>query len=263
MAFLSTVSTGLATKFALKLFFTPLKFPIPKRELPVRDSAKTHKLNTGKNDFLLFEWEGPGEKVLLVHGWSGRGTQFFKIIEALQSKGFHVFAIEAPGHGGLPHAKTHMLEFVDCIETSQAQFGPFNISIGHSLGGMAIFNALQRNLASNKVITIGSPSCIRNVVDDFCEKVHASKAVAEGIVHSIENRYSIKLKDASTDELAALHNPTGLIIHDKHDQDVPEVNANQLSEKWTNAELMITEGLGHRKVLMDDSVLDKIMNFLS
>src|SRR5690606_19473234 len=134
MSFLSSVSTPLATRLALNLFFTPLKFPIPKRENAIRETAVQHHLNTGKSDFTLFEWKNTGPKVLLVHGWSGRASQFFKIIEELHKKGYHVFSIEAPAHGKSKQKKTHMLEFVDCIEVAQSKFGQFDFAIGHSLG---------------------------------------------------------------------------------------------------------------------------------
>ena len=263
MSFLCTISKPLATKFALKLFFTPLKFSTPKRELNSRECAIQHKLSTTKSKFTLFEWPGPGPKVILVHGWSGRATQFFKIVESLKKNGYHTFAIEAPAHGESSQKKTHMLEFVDCMEVAQQGYGPFDLAIGHSLGGMAIFNAMKRNLSSSKVIVIGTPSNIRNVVQDFCDKVHASSAVGNSIIRNIESRYSLKVEDASTDTLANIYNPTGLIIHDKHDQDISDSNAMDLAKSWSRAELMLTEGLGHRKVLMDNEVIKKIIHFLS
>ena len=263
MAVLSKIATPIATRFALKLFFTPLKFPTPKREHDMRRGATRHLLETDKSAFTLFEWGTSGRKVLLVHGWSGRATQFFKMVEALVENGYHVFAIEAPAHGDSPQRKTHMLEFVDCIEVTQQKFGNFDLAIGHSLGGMAIFNAFKRNLNASKVVVIGTPSNIRNVVHDFCEKVRASKKVAEGIIANIEERYSLKVKDASTDALAASFQPKGLIIHDKHDQDIGLDNAKELAEKWKQAKLIVTEGLGHRKVLMDQKVIDEILHFLS
>lgn len=262
MSALSAVSTPFATKFALNLFFTPIKFPIPKRENPVRESAKLHHLNTGKSDFTLFEWKNSGPKVLLVHGWSGRATQFIRIIEELHKKGYHVFSIEAPAHGTSKQKKTHMLEFVDCIEVTQNKFGQFDFAIGHSLGGMAIFNSLLRNLSPHKIVVIGTPVSIRSVVNDFCEKVKATSKVADRIIENIEKRYTMKVEDASTDDLAANFNPQGLIIHDTQDQDIDVDQARKLAKRWTNAQLIITEGLGHRKVLMDQQVIDNILSFL-
>lgn len=263
MEILERISLSLAIWFALKLFFRPLNFPLPEREKPIRERAKKRKLRTARSPFLLYEWGNPeGIKILLVHGWSGRGTQFYKIIEKLVERGFHVFAFDAPAHGGSPQKKTHMLEFADAIVLTEEKFGPFTYAIGHSLGGMAIFNAMKRNFSVRKVVVIGTPDNIRHVVEDFCEKIHASNRVADGIVSHIEKRYSMKIEEASTDHLANKFDPGGLIIHDEDDQDISIENAKALARFWPNASLVITKGLGHRRVLIDQKIIDAIMGFL-
>lgn len=260
---LEKISVRLATWFALKLFFTPLKFPLPSREKPIRDVAIKHPMHTFRgSSFMLYEWNGQGSKVLLVHGWSGRGSQFFKVIENLKTKGFHVFAIDAPAHGYSRQKKTHMLEFVEALVEVQKKVGPFKFAIGHSLGGMAIFNTLPLNYSYQKIVVIGTPDNIPHVVQDFCDKVKASKKVAARIVRSIETRYSMNVYEASTDYLAGKFNPQGLIIHDENDQDISVKNAKELAKQWPKARLLITRGLGHRKVLMDQQVINSIVGFL-
>ncbi len=263
MRVLESLSVSLASRFAFHLFFQPIKFPLPEREKAIRKKATKHKLHTGKSPFTLLEWgDANAKRVLMVHGWSGRGSQFQKIIEALLEKGFYVVAIDAPAHGGNRQKKTSMLEFIDAIEVSQDKFGPFDYAIGHSLGGMAIFNGLRTNLFVSKIVTIGTPDNVRHVVGDFCEKVNASPKVAERIIKKIESQFVMKIEHASTDYLAQKFNPDGLIIHDEDDQDVGIENATELAKHWPNANLIITKGLGHRRVLMDQKVIDSIIGFL-
>lgn len=264
MRLLEKVHPALATWFALKLFFTPLKFPIPHREKEIRGTARLHGMSTGKSAFSVFEW-GEGEKrVLLVHGWSGRATQFFKIIERLLAEGYHVYSIEAPAHGDSSQRKTHMLEFVQAIEKTNEAFGPFQIAVGHSLGGMAIFNAMkQEGFKPETVTVIGSPASIENVVMDFCRKVEASQAIGKRIIRYIEERYDMKVCQASTEYLAKQFDPQGIIVHDNADSDVGIKNAYELKDQWSNAEILVTDGLGHRKILMKDQVIDKIMDFFN
>ncbi len=260
--FLEFLSPRLATAFVLKLFFTPLKFPLPQREKEAFQKARHHRLKTDQSEFEAMEWEGEGPKVLFVHGWSGRGTQFFRIIEALQEKKFHVFAINAPAHGGSSKKKTHLFEFVDAIEVMVSQFGHFPYAVGHSLGGMAIFNALKRNLKPEKIVVIGTPANIRSVVMDFCDRVQVSQKIGNRIIAKIEERYKMNSNEASTDYLAGNYNLPGLIIHDIDDLDIDISNAHSLKEKWPNANLVITEGKGHRKILMDIKVIETIVGFL-
>ncbi|HAD96138.1 MAG TPA: alpha/beta hydrolase [Cryomorphaceae bacterium] len=208
------------------------------------------------------EWGNEGPRVLLVHGWSGRGTQFFKLIEELLEKKFHVFAINAPAHGDSKQKKTHLFEFVDAIEIMVSQFAQFSLAIGHSLGGMAIFNALERNLSAEKIVIIGSPANIQNVVLDFCDRLQVSHKIGHRIIERIEKNYHMSSEEASTDFLANKYNPPGLIIHDVDDLDIDINNAYDLQERWPNANLVVTEGKGHRKILMDIKVIDTIVGFL-
>ena len=88
--FLELISSKLATRFAAKLFTTPIKFPIPKRELHMAEKSEQSVLYIEKINKKIHVYEyGIGKrKVLLVHGWSGRGTQLVKIADALLDNGY-------------------------------------------------------------------------------------------------------------------------------------------------------------------------------
>ncbi len=259
---LSALSSSLATKFALKLFFKPIKFPVPKREQAIRNKAERHDLLTkNAKDFTAFELVGPGEKIILIHGWSGRASQFFQIMEGLNNLGFHVVSLEAPGHGDNLGIETNMLDFVDALEEADLRFGPFYNAIGHSLGGMALFNNLNRKAQYEKLVLMGSPANVRNVISDFSDNLKMNEAVTENIIQSIEKRFGISAKESSSDYLCQYHNPLGLIIHDEDDQDVPIQNAKHLHEKWKKSKLIVSKGLGHRRILMDSALQQAIYDF--
>lgn len=229
----------------------------------MRHKAIKHELLTkNAREFLVFELAAKGPKVLMIHGWSGRASQFHNIAEFLHQKGFHIFSIEAPEHGELQGKRTHMLSFVDAVEECHLRFGEFDFAIGHSLGGMALFNALSRNLWFDKMVIIGSPANISNVIHDFCEKVNLDERVAQGIIQYIEKRYQLKEDEASSDYLCQIYRPEGLIIHDINDQDVPVENGRIMHSKWRGSKYLETEGLGHRRVLRDSTVQSAIYDFL-
>ena len=54
-----------------------------------------------------------------------------------------------------------------------------------------------------------------------------------------------------------------LIIHDINDNDVSVSAAHQINKTIKTSELLITEGLGHRRILGDKMVITKIMEFLN
>ena len=83
--FLQYILPKAATLFAAKLFSTPLKHKTPSRELHMEQNSVQKKLFISKinKEIVVYEY-GTGDKlILLVHGWSGRGTQLVKIADEL------------------------------------------------------------------------------------------------------------------------------------------------------------------------------------
>ncbi len=52
-----------------------------------------------------------------------------------------------------------------------------------------------------------------------------------------------------------------LVIHDTEDFDVPVKCAYDVQKNLVNSDIMITEGLGHRRILSDDKVITRIIAF--
>jgi hypothetical protein len=51
-----------------------------------------------------------------------------------------------------------------------------------------------------------------------------------------------------------------LIVHDIHDPTIPYIDSKELSNEFQNVSLHTTEGLGHKRILTDESVVDSIVN---
>ena len=84
---------------------------------------------------MLYQYGESSKKILLVHGWSGRGTQLFKIADKLVKVGYSTISFDAPAHGKSPGKTTIMADFVEAILEIEKQFGPFEAAVGHSLEG--------------------------------------------------------------------------------------------------------------------------------
>jgi pimeloyl-ACP methyl ester carboxylesterase len=54
-----------------------------------------------------------------------------------------------------------------------------------------------------------------------------------------------------------------LVVHDKNDIDVHISSAHEIVDKLENGKLLVTEGLGHRKILGDPDVINKISTFIT
>ena len=263
MGWLSKWMPSLALRWALYLFFRPLKFPIPEREQGLRKRLPREKLTTSSGAaFSLWKGGHGKEKVIVLHGWSGRGSQFKHLIECLEPH-YQILMIDAPGHGEFLGSPTHMLAFVDAVEEVNRLYGPIQHGIGHSLGGMALFNAQDRGLNFQSLTLVGSPVNVQRVVYDFCDKINSTHAVAQKIIRSIEKDYALKASDISTDYLARKHPLPGLIVHDTEDKDVPFTHGKALQRAWPSAQTLVTSGQGHRRILQDTQLQRAVLDLLA
>ncbi|HBD25925.1 alpha/beta hydrolase [Flavobacterium sp.] len=263
--FLQAVSPSLTTKFAAKLFTTPIRHKLPKRELHMeRESVqKSIVVPEIQKEIVVYEYGKSDKKVLLVHGWSGRGTQLVKIADELLKLGNMTISFDAPAHGKSKGNSSIMIEFIASILEIEKQYGPFEFAIGHSLGGMSVLNAIKQNLQVKKAVIIGSGDIIQDIIDDFICKLQLKPEYGIKLRDHFEAKFSGKMDDYSAYKAAEKTEVPVLIIHDKDDDDVSVKAAYNIQKHLKQSEIMITEGLGHRKILGDEAVIQKIKEFIS
>lgn len=262
--FLYKISPFLAEKFARKLFITPIKYKIPKREYHMESESIQTKLfvSSIKKEIVVYAYGNSNKKVLLVHGWSGRGTQLVKIADAFIEKGYSTISFDAPAHGKSGTKTTLMLEFIESILEVEKSYGPFEFAIGHSLGGMSILNAIKKGLQVKKAVVVGSGNSVINIVNTFVEKIGLPNKVAVLMRKSFEKKYQFDMESFSAYVAAKEVKVPVLVIHDNDDDDIPVSEAYHLAENLSDKEVLITNNLGHRKILGDSNVIAKIVEFL-
>ena len=263
--FLQAVSPSLTTKFAAKLFTTPIRHKLPKRELHMeRDSIqKSIVIPEIQKEIVVYEYGKSDKKVLLVHGWSGRGTQLVKIADELLKMGYMTISFDAPAHGKSKGNSSIMIEFIASILEIEKQYGPFEFAIGHSLGGMSVLNAIKQNLQVKKAVIIGSGDIIQDIIDDFICKLQLKPEYGIKLRNHFEAKFGGKMDDYSAYKAAEKTEVPVFVIHDKDDDDVSVKAAYNIQKHLKQSEIMITEGLGHRKILGDENVIQKVKEFIT
>jgi pimeloyl-ACP methyl ester carboxylesterase len=263
--FISFISPKLTILFAAKLFTTPIKHKIPKRELHMdRDSVqKLVTIPSLNKQVVVYEYGQSEKKVLLVHGWSGRGTQLVKIADELLKSGYSTISFDAPGHGKSPGSNSIMTDFIAAIIEIDKQYGPFDAAIGHSLGGMSVLNAIKQGLQLKCAAIIGSGDIVQDIIDDFVAKLELKPELATSLRLHFEKKYGGKMNDYSAFKAAKDTDIPFMVVHDKDDPEVPVKAGIHIHQHLQNGTLMLTEGLGHRKVLGNHEVVDKVIQFIT
>jgi pimeloyl-ACP methyl ester carboxylesterase len=262
--FLNLISTKAVVLYAAKLFTTPIKHRIPKRELEMDTNSIQQLIPVPSinKSIMVYQYGKSDKKVLLVHGWSGRGTQLFKIADALLKEGYATVSFDAPAHGKSPGNSSIMLEFIASIFELEKQYGPFEVAIGHSLGGMAVLNAAKSGFKTDKIIVIGSGDIVHDIIDDFIKKLQLKPVISLKLRAHFENKYNEAMDNYSAFKAAEAIEKPILVVHDENDYEVPVKAGINIHQHVKNGELMITKGLGHRKILGDANVINKIIEFI-
>ncbi|WP_375605244.1 alpha/beta fold hydrolase [Flavobacterium davisii] len=258
-------SKKLTTTFCIRLFTTPTKHKTPKREWQMVQKSRTEPLFIPKinKQIEVYHYGDSPKKVLLVHGWSGRGTQLFKIADELLKIGYSTISYDAPGHGKSKSSPTLITEFIACNFELEKQFGPFDYAIGHSLGGMSLLNSVKRGLQVKKMVTIGAADKIIDILRSFVMQLGLKSEISELMKQKFETNFGEPIDNYDAANAAkGVIIPT-LVIHDKDDYEVPISCGKAIYNQLPNGLFIETEKLGHRKILGNDDVIAQVMQFLN
>lgn len=261
---LSALNKKMAAVFALKLFETPIKYKLPKREQKMFEISQKSKLllPNSKKEIVVYENHFGPKKVLLVHGWNGRGTQLVSIAKAFKELNYTIISFDAPGHGKSAKSTANMTHFIEAIFELNKKFQGFDLIIGHSLGGMSIINSLGRGLKIPKAVTIGSGNKTKDIVNDFLTSIGMNpKKMSALCIRMFEAKNKEKMSNYDVENHAKNIDIPVLVIHDVNDIDVSYKAAEAIANNLQNGTLFLTKGLGHKKILGDEKVIETIVNF--
>ncbi len=261
---LQFISLDLATLYAVKLFKTPFRFKTPEREKMMAKSAKKELIFVPelKKEIMVYTYGYSKRKVLLIHGWSGRGTQLFNIADKLLENGFMTISFDAPAHGKSQGKTTMMTEFIASAKYLEEKMGPFEIGIGHSLGGMAVLNSTKQGLQFKKIITIGSGDIITDIIKAFVNKLELNLKLVDKIKQHFYKKFKVNIDDYSGSVAASEVNIPCFVIHDTDDQEVSVSCAHKIRQSLKQGEILITNDLGHNRILNDVQVISRIIEFV-
>ncbi|MCX2680826.1 alpha/beta hydrolase [Galbibacter sp. EGI 63066] len=261
---LQFISTALASKFASKLFATPIKHSIPKREFHMDADSKQEEITIPSIDkkVIVYSYGRSKKKILLVHGWSGRGTQLVKIADKFLEMEYNTVSFDAPAHGKAPGKVSNMSEFIEAVMEIEKKYGPFEAAVGHSLGGMTLLNAVKNGLDIKSMVIIGSGDIVTDIVFDFTEKLELKKEVGLHMKNVFDVKIGRDIDEFSASVSAKEVDIPVLVIHDKNDMDVPISSAHNIHNNLKNSKLLVTEGFGHRKILGNNEVIEQLSRFI-
>lgn len=232
-------------------------------ERPFHEAARRFDLDGA----VAYEW-GTGDKtVLLVHGWQSRASRFAALGSALVERGYTVVAFDAPGNGDTPGKRTHAFEYAHAIGGLGARYGAFEAIVAHSFGALATFIAVRAGARTKRIVTVAGVHDFASIVRDFGRTVGLGAGGVRRLHREVEKWAHARGVDPWRDVVSELeptdyHTPL-FVVHDSGDREVALEQAMQIVEAHTGSvDTLVTDGLGHNRVLSEPAVVERITRFV-
>lgn len=261
---LSRWTPGLAARFLALLFLTPERHRTPERERAWLQSAVRTTLERSDGvDLPVYTWGSPGPVALLVHGWAGRGSQLGAFVQPLLDQGFQVVAFDAPGHGRAEGRQSSLPVVAQAVADVAAHVGPIHTVVAHSMGTACTSIAVHRGLQVQRLVYLSPPVNPGGFLHRAGAWLGFGPGIADRTQALVERRFAVRFHDAHGETLAPHMDTPLLIVHDRDDTDVALSEAQQLAGLWPDAELVVTEGLGHTYILRAPAVVAQAVAFVA
>jgi pimeloyl-ACP methyl ester carboxylesterase len=183
-------------------------------------------------------------------------------VSPLVERGYRVVAFDAPGHGDSEGHRTSLPEIAQSISTVADEVGEIHGVIAHSMGGAATTLAFADGLQAQRAVFVSPPSNPQAFLDFFSETIGISGGVRARVREKIEARVGRRLETMHANEIARQMRIPLLVVHDADDSHVPLRYGRSIAEAWPGAQLVVTEGLGHRRILQEEHVRDLAVAFI-
>ena len=259
----STSRDRISSRQVFEKFLTPPKKRVPEAEEKLLELANIFSIPTNSVDLTAYCW-GEGPTVLLVHGWGGRGTQLGFFVKPLVESGYRVLAFDAPAHGKTPGRQTNGFELAMAIEAVVKQEGSIHSIIAHSLGATSTTLALTQSVVASKVVFLGALCWLSSAVTEFSRLARLSQEIEKELRGLMENKFGEDVwQRCSVDRMAGNFNIPVLLFHDRKDREVSYQESLAIARSWSNSQLVVTSGLGHKRILRDEQVIQQAVNFIT
>lgn len=261
----SRLSPALAARWLERLFTTPMKRRTPDRERAWTSRATRARVGfDGDRELAVTTWgDGNGPTVLLVHGWSGQGSQLGVYAAPLVERGFRVVGFDAPAHGGSDGERSSLPEFATAVQRIAEHAGPLHAIIAHSLGTAASTLALSWGVTAERLVYVAPPEDLPGYLRHLAELLGFGPGIAARTQARLERRLGVPFEAARGSTLAPTLSQPLLVVHDDEDVEVPHAEGERIARLWRGAALMTTRGYGHHRIVRQPDVVEAVVDFVA
>lgn len=266
----AAISSEWAFRTTWRLFTTPRRLPVKAWEASALAQAQLHSVPASSGRIAYYEWNAAGARtVLLVHGWEHRASFWGHMAAGLVAAGYRVVALDGPAHGASDGQQATLVSFAGAIQVVVDAIGPVYGVVAHSFGaactaGVPVHFKQPDGSKLPRLVLMSAPSSTRNVAERFADLLRLPHRVVDHMGRFIQQQFNRNAESFSLVE-AGRHLPVrrALLLHDRHDLNVPFTDAEAIAASWPALDFRPTNGLGHNRIMRDSGVLEQVAEFLS
>jgi pimeloyl-ACP methyl ester carboxylesterase len=246
-------------------FFTTER-ATPERRRFVGEAPRVLRMNLADGPVITYHWGDTvrARTVMLVHGWNGWAQQLERFVEPLRAQGYAVLAFDHVAHGASPGEQSSLPVMIRTVAALLDEVHRPAGIIGHSLGAAAAAAVLAgAPQAASAAVLIAPPTDPRPFLRWVARGLGAPDTLLDDVQREAEAHAGVPMAELVADEELArrLRTPL-LVVHDTKDADVPIANGRVYAQA-PNARLLVTDGLGHRRILRDLHVVETAVRFIA
>ena len=255
-----TLFPGLTGKLVKQLFFRPAAYPTSDEQKRVLQSARAFTFMSEGSVLQAYQW-GEGPAVLLVHGWAGRGIQFYRYVSKLVSRGYTVVTFDHAAHGQSQGRTANYFLFSNAVYDLWEQVPDLNIQavVAHSLGASAVINCLWRTGKKPVTVFIAPALHLVEMLDQTFARYGLPNEIFTALIDEIGARTNHTFSKENPIDLLKTLTHDIMIIHDTDDRAVAYEDSWNAGLVQNNISLFPTKGLGHIRILEDAPLIDLVV----
>ena len=260
---------ALAVRAACRLFLTPLPPKWLHRGRPWDPAWRIEAWPFEDANLTLYSQPAAphGPVALLVHGWGGHAGQMLALAQTLAAQGLRPVILEMPGHGRSAGAESTLPQFARAIEYVVARLRQdghtVRALVAHSLGASAGAYVASRGLPIERLVLLAPPASPPEYTRLFAQVFGLSETTRAAMQMRIEAREGILMPQFEPDSVGPRIRVPTLVVHDQGDSINRFADGQAYAHAVRGAELLATQGLGHRRILKDAQVLGRVTIFAS
>lgn len=262
---LSFIAPKQAVKMTARLFSTPPKPLVRKKEIAFLNSARQVRRKVAGLPVVEYHWgEENAPLVLLSYGWGYNAGRWRHFVPELTAAGYRVLAYDPPGHGLAPAGQLNIPLNAAIIRALLEDYGPVEVIVGHSFGGSSSVYALQdlpRYLQPRRMVIMASFSYAPTVFQEFRQALGLWPALYWQMVRFFEHGvgHSIEYFDFAM-MTAEFPHIEGLLVHNPGDAVTPYTEARRYLDFWPGSQLFSPQEGGHH--LGTSNITAAVLNFV-